>query len=506
MYRNFNNYTGIETYKMLFSIFSLLLLATSLHAQGVTCPTSDSEYDTDVLILGAGMSGISAAKSLYENGVKNFMILEARDRIGGRMRSEEFGGIRVELGGHWVYGIHLDEDPPERLSGRNNIQELVERCGITGFIVVTTERVVHDGRIFVDYNTTDDVGDVFLGVLDRTAQNSLSRQQKGLPDQSVKAGFLESGWESITPLEKLMEWDFFNFLHHQVPESASLYRTLPFKVNDFGLDYLLVTDQRGSDHMLHCLAEDFRLMPNDPRLKLNTRVFRVHNGNSCVCVDTVSGWNKKTYCAKYALVTFSIGVLQSQKTVEFVPQLPEEKMDIVNYFPMSNVVRIFLQFNYTFWEDVPFIDRVDNITGRYPAFLSLDHHSYNITVMSNPSNVIVWSLTDKMADKVSSQPDWVTKSEVMELLHEMYPNSYIPEPKDFLVTNWKNDPLYYGSTVTTPVGATDEMYEVLSAPVGRLYFSGDGMHKDYSGLLHGAYYSGIETGRIMANGCSCAKL
>ena len=47
------------------------------------CFALESGYDADVLILGAGMSGISAAKSLQENGVDDFMIIEAQDRIMG---------------------------------------------------------------------------------------------------------------------------------------------------------------------------------------------------------------------------------------------------------------------------------------------------------------------------------------------------------------------------------------------------------------------------------------
>ena len=484
---------------MFLGLYSFLFLVTCLHAQGI-CPASESEYDADVLILGAGMSGISAAKSLYEHGVKNFMILEARDRIGGRMRSEEFGGIRVELGSYWVYGIHLTEDPPERLSGNNDMQQLVERLGVIGVIADVNKSAVHDGSGLMACSVTDPVVDRFVHVIENTMNYSTTlRKRKGLPDQSVKEGLRENNWSATTPLEKLIEWDY-NFVYHQDTRFTSLYKTVPFKWFDFGEDYFMITDQRGSEYILHCLGEDFGLKPNDPRLKLNTRVFHVHNGNSCVCVDTVSGWRRKTYCAKYALVTFSVGVLQSPGTVQFFPALPKQKRDLFNFFtPMAQMVRIFLQFNYSFWEDdATFIKRVDTVLGNYAVFQPFDYHGYNITTPDNPSNVIVWSLTDKIADKVSSQPDWVTKNEVMELLREMYPNSYIPEPKDFLVTNWKNDPLYYGSTVTTPVGTTNEMYEVLSAPVGRLYFSGDGMHKHYSGFLHGAYYSGIETGRIIA--------
>lgn len=57
-----------------------------------------------ILIIGAGASGLAAATKLYENGLTNFKILEAEDRIGGRIHSVPFGRGLVDLGGQWVHG------------------------------------------------------------------------------------------------------------------------------------------------------------------------------------------------------------------------------------------------------------------------------------------------------------------------------------------------------------------------------------------------------------------
>lgn len=57
-----------------------------------------------IVIIGAGASGLAAATKLYENGLNNFIILEAENRIGGRVNSVEFGGSIVDIGGQWVHG------------------------------------------------------------------------------------------------------------------------------------------------------------------------------------------------------------------------------------------------------------------------------------------------------------------------------------------------------------------------------------------------------------------
>ena len=479
-----------------------LSLVTSLHVRTTThCPAQESDYDADVLILGAGMSGVSAAKSLHENGVDNFMIIEARDRMGGRLRSERFGGIRVELGEQWVFGIHFPEDPPGPLSDHNDVQQLIERCGIKGLNPKRNEsRAFHDvdGKLIDDEIIDEGVDEFDNLTITIAIKKAEKRKKKGLPDISIRQAFNDIGWIPDTPFKKLMEWDFFDFFYQQLPETASTFRTIPNKAwVNFGQDVLIITDQRGSEHLLYCMAEDFGLAPDDHRLKLGTRVYRIRNGDSCVCVDTVSSSSeRKTYCAKRALVTFSIGVLQSPRVVQFVPRLPRWKQQAVNMFHMNHIHRLFLKYKEPFWDNVTFIDRLDEVKGRYAAFQPLDYYRYNI---SQSAHVIVWTTIGKQAEIIAKQPITEIKNDVKKVLQEMYPDVTIPEPEDILVTNWKNDPLYFGSAPNKAIGATDKTYDLLAAPVGRLFFSGDGIDKVYSGQLHGAYYSGVGAGMAIAN-------
>ena len=244
---------------LLYVVFchSLSRGVTSLHARTTThCPAQESDYDADVLILGAGMSGISAAKSLHENGVDNFMIIEARDRMGGRLRSEQFGGVRVELGEQWVFGIHFPEDPPSRFSDQNHVQQLIERCGIKGLNPKRNEsRAFHDvdGKL-IDNKIIDEGVNEFdnltIATLIEEAEN---RKKKGLPDIPIRQALNDIGWITDTPFKKLMEWDFFDFFYQQLPETASHFRTVPKKAwVNFGQDVLIITDQRGSEHLLYC--------------------------------------------------------------------------------------------------------------------------------------------------------------------------------------------------------------------------------------------------------------
>ena len=61
--------------------------------------------EAEVLVLGAGMAGITVAARLKEEGVEGVVVVEGSNRIGGRVKDAQFGGITVELGANWVHRL-----------------------------------------------------------------------------------------------------------------------------------------------------------------------------------------------------------------------------------------------------------------------------------------------------------------------------------------------------------------------------------------------------------------
>lgn len=62
------------------------------------------DKSTPILIVGAGIAGISALSKLLENGYNNVTLLEASNRIGGRIHTVPFASNVVDLGAQWVHG------------------------------------------------------------------------------------------------------------------------------------------------------------------------------------------------------------------------------------------------------------------------------------------------------------------------------------------------------------------------------------------------------------------
>ena len=75
-------------------------------------PEKEGEIETvftDILIMGAGMAGVSAAKRLSEHGITKVVVVEGSDRVGGRVKDVKFGGITVEVGANWVHFSNMKE-------------------------------------------------------------------------------------------------------------------------------------------------------------------------------------------------------------------------------------------------------------------------------------------------------------------------------------------------------------------------------------------------------------
>lgn len=474
----------------------LLLLFACKIGSTQTLPTSSNaeRYDADVLILGAGMAGIAAAKTLQEEGVGNFLLLEARDHIGGRIRSAEFGGFRVELGAQWIHDVNPDED---RLSTPHPLWAAAKRCGLRGKFTNLDSFVLYNGSTRIDEAATISQ---YEDVQQAAELESNIKQRLGEEDISVREEYTRLRWNSrSSPLRQAIEWFYFDYAYGnaQPPEKTSLFGFYRVKNHTFRTLDFRVTDRRGYEYLADFIANSF-MRVNDGRLHLNTLVKKITRNKEGVCVDTIEKGAPKSYCAQYAVCTFSLGVLQSDQDKLFRPRLPKWKRKAINSFSMGTLLRIYLQFDRSFWDNVEFIERVDSIRGRYPLFRPLNDLNSQFPDL-RAANILAASITGAFATKVSTQPVEKSIQEVLTVLQEMYPSANVSHPNRVLIPTWEIDPLYRGTYSNVPLGVTSSTWHDLAAPCGRLYFSGEALDREHRATTHGAYISGSRTAQTIAS-------
>ncbi|VAI93707.1 unnamed protein product [Triticum turgidum subsp. durum] len=414
-----------------------------------------------VIIVGAGMSGISAGKRLSEAGITDLLILEATDRIGGRIHKTKFAGVNVEMGANWVEGVNGDEMNP-----------IWTMANGTGGLNLRT----------------------FRSDFDHLASNTY-KQDGGLYDEKVVEKIIERMDEVEESGSKLS-----GTLHHSGQQDMSVMAMQRLNDHNFGDDVYFVADQRGYESVVYHVAGQYLKTDRksgtvtDPRLKLNTVVREISYFPSGVMVRTE---DNKVYRADYVIVSASLGVLQTD-LIKFKPQLPSWKIVSIYQFDMAVYTKIFLRFPKRFWPEgagKEFFLYASGRRGYFPVWQQFEQQYPG-------SNVLLVTVTDDESRRIEQQSDNQTMAEAVAVLRKMFPGKDVPDATEILVPRWWSNRFFKGSFSNWPIGVNRYEYDLIRAPVGRVYFTGEHTSEKYNGYVHGAYLAGIDSADILIN---CAK-
>ncbi|XP_061348302.1 polyamine oxidase 1-like isoform X2 [Gastrolobium bilobum] len=436
----------------------------------------DSHSRSSVIVVGAGISGISAAKVLAENGIEDLVILEASDRIGGRIHKESFGGVSVELGAGWIAGVGGRESNP--------VWELAAEHGLrTCFSDYSNARYnIYDrsGKIF----PSGIAADSYKKAVDSAIQKLRNQEEVDDDDDDINIVSENPCATPETPIELAIDFILHDFEMAEV-EPISTYV-------DFGEREFLVADERGYDYLLYKMAEDFLVTSEgrilDSRLKLNKVVRELQHSRTGVTVITEDGC---VYEADYVILSVSIGVLQSD-LLAFNPPLPRWKLEAIGKCDVMVYTKIFLKFPYKFWPSGPekeFFIYAHEQRGYYTFWQHMDNAYPG-------SNILVVTLTNEESKRVEAQSDEETQREAMAVLRDMFgPN--IPDAIDILVPRWWNNRFQRGSYSNYPILSNLKIFHNIKAPVGRIFFTGEHTSERFNGYVHGGYLAGIDTTKAL---------
>lgn len=165
---------------MLYFAFLLVAAVVSSATPAPATINGRKYFETDVLILGGGMTGVSAAHTLHgELGVKNFLIVEARHELGGRVQNGRIGGVQVELGANWIEG--LGENPIWKLAQKHGVEN--QRSDWEDISYFTKDGWEPEGGPLQQALTRYEE-EVFVAA----SADAGRRKDLGLPDLNMKAG------------------------------------------------------------------------------------------------------------------------------------------------------------------------------------------------------------------------------------------------------------------------------------------------------------------------------
>ena len=416
--------------------------------QGDT-PKSDAPKER-IVVVGAGMSGLAAARRLADAGM-DVTVLEARDRIGGRTWTNTSLGVPIDLGGAWIHG-------PEG----NPLTELADQADAKRIETDFDRPVVYqDGREL----SSEVVQDTLKRWQDITKALAPLSEEAG-EDESVATGLAEVADMN----DPLIQWAVAS-------EIVGEYATDP---DELSLKYYLGEGEfGGGDFILPGGYQQLtQHLAKGLTIKLSTEVTKITHSDSAVRIETSQGG----FDADRVIVTIPLGVLKAG-TIAFDPPLPDEKQAAIAKLGFGLLDKVVLKFDQPFWPDA---DVIGLAGSDQPVSMLINGETF----ADAPLLVGLRGGSDARAREALNDQDAV--AQVVTALNA-------PNPTGSLVTRWAEDPFARGSYSFIAVGSSPGDMEALGEPVGdRLLFAGEATNPEYFATVHGAYLSGVrEAERIL---------
>lgn len=427
---------------------SMVLMAPSMLT---SCKKDeDGSVDKTVIIVGAGISGLAAARKLKMEGFK-VTVLEAQDRVGGRLRSNRSLGIAFDEGASWIHG-----------TDGNPITSLAQDAGMTTFITPDDSFKSYDiGGIVRSGTAYSDVEDEYYDILD-TLMNH------GSNSKSFETVFFEQHPQYAN--DRLMRFflsTYMTFDRGDLDKTSSL---LYNEGEEFGGEEAISTN--GYDTIPNFLANGLDVL-------LNQRVTKVdYSGNKVKLTH-----NGSVSEADYAIITVPLGVLK-KNVIQFSPALPAAKQTAIEKIGMNCVNKFLLTWNTAFWDDVQFISYTPEIKDKFNYFVNVKKFHPGVNALMTFAYADYGRQTETMTDQQ-------VITEIMAHLRDIY-GSGIPNPTNMLRTKWATNENAFGAYSFTAVETEMRHFEDLAESVSdKLFFAGEHTEVDYFSNAHGAYLSGI---------------
>jgi monoamine oxidase len=412
----------------------------------------------DALIIGGGIAGLTAARHLTEAGLR-VTLLEARDRLGGRIYTHSTGEFPVELGAEFVHGR-----PEEILS--------LAAEGAAPIVPV-------QGRFRRKLN-----GEwAEAGHLMEKVDQLFAKLPAGEPDESFQYYLDRSGEDDDVKQQALRYVEGFHAADPSLISARSLRRDSEAEEAIEGDHQYRIAS--GYESLVGAVANRIDRKLCNIVMSAPVREIVWRQGQVIARTSSIE------YQAPRAIVTLALGVLKSGSVV-FSPALPE-KQNAISFLEMGPVIRVSLCFQEKFWERDPEMAEA--------SFLFTDDPEFPTWWTSNPLPYPIltgWAAGPYAGAHTGRSKDEIVRSAVQGLARIMR----IAEPElrrqmtGSFMHDWQEDPFSQGAYSYAAVGGMDAAKKLAEPVANTLYFAGEATNGDgYNGTVHGASATGLRAAK-----------
>ncbi|XP_078429674.1 lysine-specific histone demethylase 1 homolog 1-like [Wolffia australiana] len=451
-------------------------LAPAIKEAGWRRPGSSSTRG-NVVVVGAGLAGLAAARHLLSLGFK-VAVLEGRLRPGGRVLTKTMAAAGVaaaaDLGGSVLTGIN-----------GNPLAVLARQLGFPLHKVRDHCPLYRPDGAAVDAAIDGAVEAAFNQLLEKVCKLRETMAEE-LSTIDVSLGTALEAFRTVHAVAEtaeermLLSWHLANLEYANAALLSDLSMTFwdqddPY---DMGGDHCFIPG--GNGRFVKALAENLPIF-------YGKKVRRVQYGSDGVMVYTGGG---EVFRGDVALCTVPLGVLKKGE-IEFTPELPAEKAAAIRRLGFGVLNKVALLFPFDFWGGE--IDTFGTLTAeerrRGEFFL---FYSY-AAVAGGP--LLVALVAGESAVEFEGMCPATAVKRVMDTLRRIFSvkGIQVPEPVQVVCTRWGADEFAYGSYSYIAVGSSGDDYDVLAESMGdgRVFFAGEATSRKYPATMHGALLSGL---------------
>lgn len=440
-----------------------LVASGALLTRSLPSVSAQNGTQADVIVIGAGIAGLAAARRLHDEGY-SVIVLEARDRIGGRIWTNTELGIPLDMGASWIEGI--EGNPLMDIVAENDIE--VQPTDEDSVIIYDT-----DGSELSDEDeeVMDEMDEAIEDIADELSEDT----DEDIPLSTAVERYIEENDLDEDELRLLAFVSNDNILMNYAADAEDLSI----------LYYDMESEGDGGDVLF---PDGYVQIPNvlaeDLDIRLEHIVESINYGDG-VEVET----NRGTFSADYVVVTLPLGVLK-RGAVRFNPPLPQRKQTAIDRMGMGVMNKLYLRFSEVFWDnDYEMFDYISE-DGRWQSWYDMSN------VVDEP--VLLGFNAGRRGLEVEELSDEETVEDAMRVLRIIFPDA--PDPIDYTLTRWASDPFAGGSYSYARVGSTPEDYEALAEPLdGVVFFAGEATEIQYAAGVDGALRTGLRAAEEIIN-------
>uniref|UniRef100_A0A6E8WDC7 Amine oxidase n=1 Tax=Anopheles coluzzii TaxID=1518534 RepID=A0A6E8WDC7_ANOCL len=457
-----------------------------------------------IVIIGAGAAGVAAATRLIERGYKNLKILEAENRIGGRIHTVPFGANVVDLGAQWCHG-----------EKGNVCYELGSKYNVFDSNSARYERFVltRSNGEQIPKERSEKLLGLIWSILE-THKHELTGYRGSLGSfimGKFRALLETPEYADVNDETAYQVLEFFHKFENSIEASDSWFDTSgPGYLHYWECDGDLLLNWRDKGyrtvleilmkrHPLPTAAEAINL---EDYTHFNKTVANINWTAGPDSLVSVRCTDNSVYDADHVICTISLGVLKERYQSLFTPDLPPIKRNAIQGLTIGTVNKLFLEFEKPFWaagwQGLSLIWNQADLEEVRKMPDSWMEDVFGFYIVDYQPNVLCGWISGKNARRMERASDEEVRRACMFLLRKFMKGCTVPEPVRFQRTSWYSNPNFRGSytfrSMTTDLLNTSASHLAIpltnSCGMPVVQFAGEATHDHYYSTVHGA----VETG------------